>query len=99
MDIMGPSLRRKEESSYAVLLMVRGNIPPMYALNVKYTCCWYQHLHLLQFYALAPFEIMLSMCFRYNTTLSARIMGNFVNLAILITNHVHLKVPFPYMAI
>ena len=32
---MGPSLRRKEESSYAVLLMVRGLFPHMYALLVK----------------------------------------------------------------
>ena len=52
-----------------------------------------------KFYALALFEITLRMCFRYNAALSARIMGDFVNLAILMTNHVHSKVPFPYMAI
>ena len=48
-----------------------------------------------KFYALALFEITLRMCFRYNTALSARIMGDFVNLAILMTNHVHLKVTWP----
>ena len=70
------------ESSYAVLLMVRGQIPHMYAFLLKYffsvilwvkfgkfnftvnvqnTCCWYQHLHLLQIYALALSETMLRM--------------------------------------
>ena len=38
-----------------------------FTVNVHNICCWYRPLHLLQFYALALFEIMLRMCFRYNT--------------------------------
>ena len=47
----------------------------------------------MQFYALALFEIMCRMGFRYNAYYEKH-GCDFVNLAILITNHVYLKVPF-----
>ena len=52
----------------------------------------------MQLYALALFEIMCRVCFRYNAYYKKH-GCDFVNLAILITNHVYLKVPFLYMAI